>query len=277
VRWRPTSRKPPPRTARLTADLPADPSILFQYAVDRIDLRLFCLAHAGGSAKVFSEWRRLLPGTVEICCVELPGHGARALEEPFDELGPLVEALERAVLPHLTVPFVFFGHSLGGLLGYELTHRLRERHGLAARRLLVASCPPPHVPPKLPDLHLLPDPEFRSEIHRLGGTPEEVVVDDELWRIVAPGIRADVRLANVHLGDERHGIVHCPMTVFGGTEDELASPAELREWQRYAGSTFNVHLLDGGHFVVHEQPDDFIPLLKEELAAATALPYSVSR
>lgn len=180
------------------------------------------------------------------------------------------------MLPHLTVPFAFFGHSLGGLLGYELTHRLRERHGLAARRLLVASCPPPHVPPKLPDVHLLPDEEFRAEIHRLGGTPEEVVTDDDLWEIVAPGIRADVQLANVHLADERRGVVHCPMTVFGGTDDELATPEELREWRRYARSTFDVHLVDGGHFVVHERQDWFIPLLKDELAAAAARSYSVS-
>ena len=75
-------------------------------------VHLFCFPYAGGRASIFYTWPDRLPTTVEVCAVHLPGRGNRLTEPPFTQLSPLVQTLTEALLPHLTTPFAFFGHTL---------------------------------------------------------------------------------------------------------------------------------------------------------------------
>jgi medium-chain acyl-[acyl-carrier-protein] hydrolase len=77
-------------------------------------LRLYCLAYAGGSAASFRHWPPLLAQQVEPWAVELPGRGARWTEPPVSDLPALVASIGRQIAGQGDVPFVLFGHSLGG-------------------------------------------------------------------------------------------------------------------------------------------------------------------
>ena len=71
-------------------------------------LRLFCFPYAGGAARIFNAWSDQIPETMELCPVELPGHGRRLAEKPYARLSPLVEAIAIAINPFLDKPFAFF-------------------------------------------------------------------------------------------------------------------------------------------------------------------------
>ncbi|MGW8227111.1 MAG: thioesterase II family protein, partial [Anaerolineales bacterium] len=51
--------------------------ILYPEPNENANLRVFCISHAGGSGMVFRTWPRDLPDFIEVCAVELPGHGRR--------------------------------------------------------------------------------------------------------------------------------------------------------------------------------------------------------
>ena len=51
-------------------------------------LRLFCLPYSGGNASIFAGWADILPATIEVCPIQLPGHGSRITEPPLTEIGP---------------------------------------------------------------------------------------------------------------------------------------------------------------------------------------------
>jgi medium-chain acyl-[acyl-carrier-protein] hydrolase len=104
----------------------------------QVDLKMFCFPHAGGSALIFRQWAELLPPTVQVISVELPGRGSRLREPSFLSLPALVNELEEVILPLLDKPFVFFGHSMGAVIAFELTRALRRRHGLVPQALFVA-------------------------------------------------------------------------------------------------------------------------------------------
>ena len=76
-------------------------------------VRLFCLPYVGGAAWIYEPWRGLLGDDVDICAVELPGHGARMREPCIARLEPLVDALASAIMEELDVPYALFGHSMG--------------------------------------------------------------------------------------------------------------------------------------------------------------------
>lgn len=68
-------------------------------------LCLFCSPYAGGGTSIFRTWAEDLPAAVDVCPVLLPGRDDRLLE----------------------VPFAFFGHSMGGLIAFELARELRRQ------------------------------------------------------------------------------------------------------------------------------------------------------
>jgi medium-chain acyl-[acyl-carrier-protein] hydrolase len=87
-------------------------------------LRLFCFPYAGGGSVLFHHWGAKLPADIEICAIKLPGRENRLSEPPFVRVAPLVQALVEGLMPYLDRPFAFFGHSLGGLVSFELAHEL---------------------------------------------------------------------------------------------------------------------------------------------------------
>src|SRR5690348_15855875 len=100
---------------------------MFNQPKDHTKLRLFCFPYAGGGATAYLQWQKDILPEVDICPIELPGRGKRFIEQPFTSLAPLIEALAEGIEPYLTMPFVFFGNSTGGLFSFELARYLRQQ------------------------------------------------------------------------------------------------------------------------------------------------------
>src|SRR3977135_4394300 len=52
-------------------------------------LRVYCLPHAGGAARLLRPWRSLLPPEIELWGIEYPGHGRRTTESLVDRIDRL--------------------------------------------------------------------------------------------------------------------------------------------------------------------------------------------
>ncbi|WP_437335695.1 thioesterase II family protein [Sorangium sp. So ce394] len=209
-------------------------------------LRLFCFPYAGGGSSVYSAWWRELPAHTELCAIKLPGREARLSEPPFDRLTPLVQALATGIERWLERPFAFYGHSLGALVSFELARELRRRGAPLPRHLFLSGRRAPHLPGPAP-LHGLSDPEFLEQIRRMGGTPDEVLREPELLALFLPTLRADVAVNEVEpFVPERP--LDCPISAFGGVDDERASRADLEAWREHTSGAFRVEMFPGGHF-----------------------------
>src|SRR5574338_625877 len=94
------------------------------------ELKLFCFPYAGGTAQLYSGWQEQFRPEICICPSHLPGRGRRAAEPPFRNLHLLVKSLADAIEPQISLPFAFFGHSMGALIAFELARLLRRRHAV---------------------------------------------------------------------------------------------------------------------------------------------------
>ncbi|MCP3137812.1 thioesterase II family protein [Pyxidicoccus xibeiensis] len=229
-------------------------------------LRLFCLPYAGGGSSIYSRWQGDFPEDIEVCAVELPGRRARLREPPIRRAAALVEAIAEGVAPFLDLPFVFFGHSMGALLAFELARHLRRvgRQGPCA--LFVSAAAAPHLPRSRKLLWRLGDAEFLSEIRGYGGTPEEVFSEPDLRALFLPVLRADFEVFDTYEFED-DGPLACPLHVYGGRDDERATPGQLRAWGELASHLESVELFPGGHFYLHEQRPALTAAVARELAA----------
>lgn len=228
-------------------------------------VRLIGFPHAGGSASAFRSWENVLPPDIEVCGVQLPGRETRWAEAPLDDLAALLEAVGPALEPWTETPFCLFGHSLGGLIAFELA-RWQRRHGLPGPvGLFVAGSPAPQTPRSNP-LHGLPREDFVAGLRRLGTVPEELLGNDELLDLVLPTLRADFRVFETYEHRTEHPLA-CPISILGGEKDQLVPVGELEGWRVHTDSVAAVRLFPGGHFFLQDARADVLETVAQDLAA----------
>lgn len=229
----------------------------------RAKVRLFCFPYAGAGASIFRGWEHCLPAGVEVWPAHLPGRGDRFKEAPYRSMDSLLGDLAEAIEPFLDVPFSFFGHSLGALVSFELTHRLREEFGVAPEHLFASGARGPHLPRTYFDIHHLPDEEFIAEMKAINGTPTEVLENPELMRMVMKPLRADFALAETY-GYTARASLSCPITAFGGSEDRLVPQSDLEAWKAQTAGPFGLWMLPGDHFFLHTSDSLILQILSQE-------------
>ena len=106
---------------------------------------MFCFPHAGGGTSAFSLWQALLGPSAEVIPARLPGREIRFSEPVARSVRELSDALARPVAEYAAgQPFVLFGHSMGALIAYELSHGLQAM-GVRPEALIVSGCSAPRA------------------------------------------------------------------------------------------------------------------------------------
>jgi acyl transferase domain-containing protein/acyl-CoA synthetase (AMP-forming)/AMP-acid ligase II/surfactin synthase thioesterase subunit/acyl carrier protein len=232
---------------------------------------LFCLPYAGAGASLYREWAHALADVADVVAIQPPGREERHGEAPATTMaelvGGLADALERHVLRSGGPPYALFGHSLGGLAAFELALELRRR-GLAAPSLLVLSgCALPDGAARAAGdapLHGLDDDAFRARVAESFALPPDLR-DGVLWDALAPVLRADLRVLETYRpnGD---AALDVPFAVLGATGDALAPPERLLAWRGWASNGFSLHLFEGGHMFVRDDPAAVKALVRDVLS-----------
>jgi medium-chain acyl-[acyl-carrier-protein] hydrolase len=217
--------------------------------------RLVCFPHAGGGASSFFPWARELSAVpVEVATVRLPGREARLREAPIEDLPELLEHLDAALDGSVdTRPMVWFGHSSGARIAFELARLRRSRGGTLPQHLIVSGAPAPDVVRLTPTLHrIASDDEFLSAVaSAYGGVPSAVLAHAELRALVAPALRADLKMHERYVYTDAAPLP-MPITAFGGTADQSVSEEWLKGWARHTVAEFRSQLFAGDHFYLHE-------------------------
>jgi medium-chain acyl-[acyl-carrier-protein] hydrolase len=223
-------------------------------------LRLVCLPYSGGRASAFTTVAAELPGAVEVCAIELPGHGRRLPEPPITRLRPLVDQLTDVLSESIRTPFVLLGYSIGSLVAFETAREIRRRGGAGPRALFVCAARAPHRRSARPPLHQLPRAELVAGLHRLAGEHNDLLDNEELVDVMLPVMRADLGL------DESYAYqpgspLDCPIEAFGGSSDWTVSRADLQAWREQTTGDFTATVLPGGHFFLDSAPGAFASAL----------------
>ncbi len=240
---------------------------MFPNSSDQGIFRLFCFPYAGAGPVVFRNWHERLPAQVEVIGLRYPGRESRLRETPFVSLPPLIENVFAEILPYLNQPFAFFGHSLGGLIAFELTRKLRSEQSPQPKHLFISSRRAAHLPDPFPPLHVLNNAEFVQKIQqRYNGIPDVILKDPELLELFLPILRADFSVLESYQYQPAP-VLDIPISAYLGLHDPGISLQDVRDWQEHTRQQISVQAFPGDHFYLQNQRDALVQSIAKDLAA----------
>lgn len=247
-----TGRMPPSESAasasfKRCAD---NPWLLHSQGAEPPACRIFCFPYAGGAASVFKAWPLHLPASWEVCAIQLPGRGFRLRERPQERLIPLARDVAAAIGDKLDLPFVFFGHSMGALLAFEVARQLRSLGATRPLHVVVSAHRPPDTPQGRRPIHDLPDADFLDELRRLDGFQDEILENFQVLELILPILRADVAACETYVFSPGESL-DCPIFALAGSNDAEAPAGLAPGWARHTTGGFGMAVLPGGHFFLH--------------------------
>lgn len=184
-------------------------------------------------------------------------------------LAELIAALRSAILPLLGKHNVFFGHSLGSLIAFELAHVLPWPEECSLNGLVVSAKNAPHVAAHAPPIHAMSDTDFLSALSEYGGTPTELLANHELMEMMLPMLRADFALSERYECQSRQSL-NCPIHTFSACDDAFTSREGIEQWADYTNVTFEQRHFSGGHFYLQEQGGTFMSEFRQSLERLTS-------
>lgn len=213
--------------------------------------RLFCFPHAGGTAEYFHSWKSLFPDFIEVIPAQLPGRSLRFREKPFDNLTDLVKSLVENMISFLDRPFVFFGHSMGALIAFELTKHLEKLSYPLPKHLFLSGRSAPSKTKIKTLFHQLPDEKLLNKIQELNGSPKEALFHPELLQLLLPALRADLSICETYKYTQKKPL-SIPLIIFGGKNDPLVEYESLDQWQRETTAITTIKTFPGNHFFLNQ-------------------------
>lgn len=214
--------------------------------------RVICFHAMGGAASQFNSFLVNPLEDIDLIAVQLPGRENRA-EEPIPANIPEIVAEVLAELEQSLGPAdVFWGHSLGGIIAFEVMRELR-RQGKPLPRLLITST----IAPQL--AHWLQRRELFLQISSEEASPEYVmavsqyVEGADFARSMLPMMRKDSSLMLGYRYTEED-MFDVPITAIAARKDDVVYRDEVAAWGAHS-KRFNLVDMDGDHWsVVQKNP-----------------------
>jgi surfactin synthase thioesterase subunit len=132
-------------------------------------LRLLCFPFAGAGTAIFREWGGQLPEEIQVIPIQLPGRENRWTEPLYRDLHFLTRKLASVLRPLFAKPYALFGHSMGGIICFELTRQLRREKIPLPAHLFISGTRAPHIPDRERPLHGLSDAAFLAGLEGAAG------------------------------------------------------------------------------------------------------------
>ena len=253
--------------------------------------QIVCFPSVGSGPSMFAPWRQpLADHGIQLVSVQMPGWEGREQEKPLQSIQDIVGRLADALAPHLMKGrFVFFGHSLGALIAFELSHYLWKNHDLCPAHLCVSAWYPPTQAYPHPDELEVSGATMRK-MQRWVSTrgdpmrnPEPVPVkfsfldqsilnNTRLMVRLFPSVQAAIFTCKKYRFRHRD-LLPCHITAFAGKNDPFVNPSLVDEWSKQVQPDFKFKkvVMGGKHMYILSAGKNLLKEIGHILAALPKL------
>lgn len=226
-----------------------------------LNVNLVCLPFAGAGASVFNEWKNLSK-RFDVIAVQLPGREKRFLEPAYTNIKDAVNGIFSELISQLdfSKPIIFFGHSFGAVLAFELAQAMCKEDKVNVIGLVASGSPSPWNNRKK-HASGLSDDDFIRRINEFAGYSHPALEDPVMREILLPALRADVEMHENYqpLSDE---LLPIPILTIRGCDDDLVTYEDKQLWRKVTIAQTQHKEFLGGHMYLMNNPIDIISLIE---------------
>ncbi|WP_280495546.1 thioesterase II family protein [Nocardia asiatica] len=240
---------------------------------------------AGAGTEYFHRWISCDTPEFSLVPVRLPGRQDLWDQAPMDSMRQIVDHLADELAERSERTSVILGICSGGLMAYELAHRLLAADPDSVRALVLNATPLPAVAssgllrsvgtdgPFLSqaDSEVLRESFAATEYGKFsergkGDDTRRAALLDEIWELAEPRVRADIHAVEFH--DYELTPLEIPITAVHGEFDDAVGIDTVRQWADYTSAGFEIRALEGGHSLIADCPTEFAREINNVVRAA---------
>lgn len=237
-------------------------------------VQLFLLHFAGGSSYSYDFLRIFVDDEFEFIPLEIPGRGKRFNESLLSTKTAAIEDYTKQIkhLRNPNQPYLIFGHSMGATLGLYVAHEMEKINDIPLG-LIVSGNPGPGIKDieethKNNPRYLMNDSDFKAELESLGGVPDEILKDDEMYNFFAPIMRSDFEILEKESNYlDKQIKLKTPIHALMGSDEERNE--HILNWKNFTHATFEYTLLIGNHFFIFDHPEKLSTIIKNSCKRAS--------
>lgn len=228
-------------------------------------MKLFCLPYAGGSSVIYSTWKNYINSNIELCPIELSGRGKRFQEPLCNTIEEIVEDVyEQIKISVNEDTYAIFGHSMGSIIAYELTHKLQDKNKNLPKHVFFSGHKAPNIIRDEEIIYNLPDEEFKNKLIELGGTPKEFFESKELCDMFMPIIRADFKAVENYNYNRSNEQLNINFSVLYGKKEEMTMN-EILQWRNHTSGETKIYPFEGDHFFINDNAKNIVNIINHTL------------
>ncbi|WP_234835157.1 thioesterase II family protein [Mycolicibacterium stellerae] len=215
---------------------------------------LYIFPHAGGSASSYAPFARAFSLDIKRIAVQYPGRTDRH-DVPDIESIPALAADVYSMLSANNItqtPVAFFGHSMGGLIAFEVARKFEENGAPIAALFLSASPAPGHGGY---DQLKGSDAELLKMVNEMTGAASQLV-DGRFGETVLRTLRNYGAITGYECPPGTK--VACPVYAYAAADDSAVSYESVAAWSEFTSSDFDIRTVAGDHFYVTHTVDELV-------------------
>lgn len=243
-----------------------------------VDLYIF--PHAGANIHCYYEFCRNLDSTIKPNILQLPGRGISDSKELILDMRSLISKILNAIKHELIKPYMFFGHSLGGIISFALYNEIRINSLRVPDVLLISGVDDPE---SFSDNHLetteMTDDEIVAYLMELGSDNKVIFSDKQMCDLFMPIIRADFQLAqSYNYVPEKNNLIDgkTQLVYFYSADDEKVSSHSIKGWGQQCESIKNFVVIPtaGDHMYIQSNPESITTYINDVVSPNVTLKRS---
>lgn len=223
---------------------------------------LFIFPHAGGSASFYVPFARTFTSGVKCVGIQYPGkkgtHDVSSLGSISDLADAAVKKLP-AIGPDDSVSF--FGHSMGGLVAFEVARRLEEL-GTPVDALFISAC----AAPGFSGYDYIPDTDqgLLEAASQMMGTNPEFLQNEAFAERILPTLRGFKAITKYECDPD--ATISCPVYAYYADDDEAATTEKVTPWKGRTTAEFVMREFPGHHFYLTDHLGELVADIESRMA-----------
>ncbi|MGE2729068.1 thioesterase II family protein [Mycolicibacterium vaccae] len=229
--------------------------------------KLFIFPHAGGSPQYYVPFAKAFSTGIKRTAVQYPGQRGKQDFASFKDLPALADEILKMVSPDADHggPVSFFGHSMGGLLAFEVARRFEEAGRPITALFVSAVAAPGRVGfEDIPDT----DEGLLAAVSSMTGASPEFVQNSEFAAAILPTLKGLKAIATYDCPPDVR--LSSPIHAFFGDDDEIATAEKVNPWAERTTAEFTAREIPGHHFYLNDHLDEVVPDIEAKIWSRVA-------